>query len=221
MSKRSVGLSEPVYHSILQQIMNKELMPGDKIPELKIAEEFHISRTPVRDAIKKLGSNGLVDIYPNRFAQIRDYTLDEIIEVGTLRVSLDVMAVKLAALFGSRADYLQLLEIAESCSQAFEKGDDATKRELDGDFHLKLAEISKNTLLMKFQKELCLKVQFIMLHHPNTVENELTHLREHYELAEALMDRDEEKALQIIIAHLTSFYGLRDRYPQGFFDLTF
>ena len=62
MSKRSVGLSEPVYQEILKQIMNKELMPGDKIPELKIAEEFHISRTPVRDAIKMLGSNGLVDI---------------------------------------------------------------------------------------------------------------------------------------------------------------
>ena len=221
MSKRSVGLSEPVYQEILKQIMNKELMPGDKIPELKIAEEFHISRTPVRDAIKMLGSNGLVDIYPNRFAQIREYTTEEIVEVGTLRVSLDVMAVKLAALYGSRADYLQLLEIAEKCTQAFEQGNDAEKRRLDGEFHLKLAEISGNELLMKFQKELCLKVQFIMLHHPNSVENELGHLREHYGLAEALMDHDEEKALKIIIAHLTSFYGLRKRYPQGFFDITF
>lgn len=221
MSKRNVGLSEPIYNSILQQIMNKELMPGDKIPELKIAEEFHISRTPVRDAIKKLGSNGLVDIYPNRFAQIHDYTSDEIIEVGTLRVSLDVMAVKLAALFGSRADYLQLLEIAESCTHSFEKGDDTAKRILDSNFHLKLAEISRNTLLAKFQNELCLKVQFIMLHHPNTVENELVHLREHHELAEALIDHDEEKAQKIIVAHLTAFYGLHDWYPQGFFDLTF
>ena len=43
-----------------------------------------------------------------------EYTTEEIVEVGTLRVSLDVMAVKLAALYGSRADYLQLLEIAKN-----------------------------------------------------------------------------------------------------------
>lgn len=218
MSKRSVGLSEPVYDSILKQIMTKELMPGDKIPELKIAEEFHISRTPVRDAIKKLGSCGLVEICPNRFARIRDYSADEIYEVGTVRVSLDVMAVKLASLFGSRADYLRLLGIAEQCTQALEKGDEEGKRQSDINFHLALAEISKNHQLIEFQNDLCLKVQFIMLHHPNSVENELDHLREHYEIAQALMDHDVDKAVKLTITHLTSFYDLRDHYPKDFFN---
>ena len=220
MPKNSSGLSETVYDTILQQIMTRQLMPGEKIPELKIAEELNISRTPVRDAIKKLGSSGLVDIYPNRFAQIRDYTDEEIIEVGTLRVSLEIMAVKLATLYGSHADYLQLVALAENCTQAFEQGNELEKQTIDCAFHKKLAEIAHNELLTQFQNELCLKVQFIMLHHPNTVEDELTHLREHYELAEALIEHREQDALRITIEHLTAFYGLRNRYPQGFFDIT-
>ena len=219
MSKSSVGLSEPAYKSILHQIMTKQLMPGEKIPETKIAQEFHISRTPVRDAIRQLSNDGLVEIFPNRFAQVKEFSKDEITEIGTLRVSLDVMAVKLAGLFGSRADFLQLNELAEACSAAYEAGDGESRRKLDCDFHVKLAEIAGNALLLKFQRELCMKVEFIMLHYPITVEDECSHLRQHHELAEALMEHDETRAVELIISHLSSFYVLKYKFRYGFFHL--
>ena len=221
MSKSSIGLSEPAYNSILHQIMTKKLMPGEKIPETKIAQEFQISRTPVRDAIRQLSNDGLVEIYPNRFAQVKEFSEIEITEIGTLRVSLDVMAVKLAGLFGSRADFLQLTQLAEDCSNAYEIGDGETRRKLDCAFHVKLAEIAGNELLLKFQRELCRKVEFIMLHFPLTVEDECSHLQQHHQLAEALLNHDETAAVKLIVAHLSSFYGLKNKFPEGFFQIIF
>ena len=220
MSKNSSGLSGPAYHHILQMIMTKQLLPGEKIPETKIAQEFNISRTPVRDAMRQLSNEGLIDIFPNRFAQVRTYTDEEIMEIGVVRIALDTMAIKLACLFGSRADFLHLSEIADACTVASEQGDGEKRRETDSEFHLELAKIAGNSLLLKYQKELYLRVQFILLHHPNPVDDERKHLRQHHEIAEALMNHKEAEALDGIVDHLTSFYGLRGKFPDEFFQPT-
>ncbi|MDO4270144.1 MAG: GntR family transcriptional regulator [Eubacteriales bacterium] len=218
MSKTSVGLIEPAYNHILSLIMTQQLQPGQKIPETKIAEQFGISRTPVRDAMRQLANEGLIEIFPNRFALVKQYSADEIREIGTLRVSFDTTAVKLASLYGSRADFLHLVELAEKCSNALGAHDRLTQIQYDCDFHLELAKISRNDLLVKFQKELYLRVQFILLTHPNSVTDELKHARQHFEIAEALMNYDEDSATNIIISHLTESYDLKDQYPSDFFS---
>ncbi len=221
MSKRNVGLSEPAYQHILSMIMTKQLMPGDRIPETRIAEEFNISRTPVRDAMRQLSNEGLIEIFPNRFAQVRVYSQEAIQEIGILRVALDTMAVKLAGLYGSRADFLHLMDLAEQCSQAATADDGENCRHYDSAFHSGLAQIAGNSLLLKFHKELQRRVEFIQLHNPTPIENGECHLRQHKEIAEALMEHDEQRALNLITDHLTSFYALRDNFPEKFFHITF
>ena len=116
MAKNSAGLGQPTYDYLLNMIMTKQLMPGERIPELKIAQVFGISRTPVRDAMRQLANEGLIEIFPNRFAQVKQYDDNAITEIGTLRIALDSMAIKLALLFGSQADFLHLKEIAQNCA---------------------------------------------------------------------------------------------------------
>ena len=120
-------------------------------------------------------------------------------------MAFDTTAVRLAALYGSRADFLRLLDIAEKCAAALQEGDESAQLQYDCDFHLELARIAGNALLVKFQKELYLRVQYIMLTHPNYV-------------AEALIDSKEDVATNMIVTHLTESYGLKDYYPAGFFD---
>lgn len=218
MAKTSTGLSEPAYMHILNLIMSKKLMPGDKIPETKIAQEFNISRTPVRDAMRLLSNDGLIDIFPNRFAQVKTYSNEDIAEIGTLRIALDTMAIKLAALYGSRADFLRLEELAQACTDAFEKGESDQRRAFDSQFHLELANIAGNELLIKYQKELYLRVQFILLHHPNIIEDEIYHIKQHHEIAQALLNGKEQTALAVVVEHLTSFYNLKEKYPEEFFQ---
>ena len=217
MTKNGGGLRHPAYNHMLDMIMSKQLMPGDKIPEVKIAQEFGISRTPVRDAMRQLANEGLIEIYPNRFAKVAEYGESAIRDIGVLRIALDSMAVKLSSMFGSQADFLRLKQIAQDCYDAMSKGDKGQRWRFDSDFHMELARISGNDLLIKFQKELYMRVRFIMMHHPNPMNNEQRHLRQHFEIADALANHDEKTAIAIVEDHLTSFYNLRDKFPPQFF----
>ena len=217
MSKNSTMLSQTAYQYILDLIMSQELLPGDKIPETRIAQEFQISRTPVRDAMQKLANEGILEIFPNRFAQVKKYTMAQITEIGTLRLALDGMAIKLAGLFGSRSDFLKLADLASQCEDAYKRNDMAAKSELDCKFHQTLAEISRNELLIKFQKELYTRIRYIMLCYPHSVEFESEHIHEHAVIADALLRGDHQLAHTIITEHISSFYGLRDKYPADFF----
>lgn len=218
MSVASNGLKQPAYEYISEMILTKQLMPGDRIPELKIAKEFGISRTPVRDAMRLLANEGLITIYPNRFAKVAEYSADAIRDIGVLRIALDSMAVKLAILYGSQADFLNLRQIAQNCLEALQAGNHSLRRRYDSDFHMELAKISRNELLMKFQKELYIRVQFIILHHPNPVDDEKRSLNQHFAIVDALRDHDEQTAMAIIVDHLTSFYDLKNKFPDNFFN---
>lgn len=217
MSKSANGVTHPAYEHLLEMILNRQLMPGDRIPEVKISQELGISRTPVRDAMRRLANEGLIEIYPNRFAKVAEYSEESIRDIGVLRIALDTMAIRLAAMFSSQADCLRLKDTAQKCFDAMKEGNKRLRWLYDSEFHMELATMSRNELLVKFQKELYLRVRYIMLHHPNPVENERRHLRQHLELADALMDRDEKSAQEIIVDHLTSFYNLRGRFPDTFF----
>lgn len=217
MSKSSIGLSQPAYEHILKMIMTRELLPGDRIPESKIAQEFNISRTPVRDAMRQLANEGLLEIYPNRFAEVKVYTPEEITEIGTLRISLDSMSVRLASLFGSRSDFLRLENIAKQCEEAAEKKDSVLRRQLDCDFHMALTELSGNSLLIKYQKEIYLRVQYIMTCRTEYDDFEIKSLAQHMEIIQALMDNDVDKAAAVNMDHLMAYYDLKDTFPPNFF----
>ncbi len=218
MPKRNTSLTRPTYDHILNLIMTKQLMPGDHIPELKISEEFGISRTPVRDALKQLANDGLVDIYPNRFVKVSEYDSKAILDIAISRIALEKMVVKLASLYGSQADFLRLKSIALLCHDALASSDILGRLKHDCDFHSELAMLSRNDLIIKYQKELYLRVKFIILHEPNLVKEEKTQLDHHLELVDALMNHDDAKAQSIVVKHLSSFYKLKDQFPLDFFN---
>ena len=211
------SLVDKTYNHILYMIMTKELKPGERIPEQKIAEEFGISRSPVREAMRQLANDGLINIYPNRFAEVANFDESEIKEIGIMRIALDVVAVKLALLYGSQVDFLRLKEIAEKCRQALIDNDDYNRIKYDCDFHLELAKIGQNHLLEKFQNELYLRVQFTVSY-LDSKPDELykNHIDQHTIIADALMAHDEKTAIDTIKNHINTFYDLDEYYPHDF-----
>lgn len=218
MAKTNTLLRQTAYEYILDLIMTQQLLPNDRVPEAAVAQKFQISRTPVRDAMQQLANEGLLEIFPNRFVQVKEYSADDIVDIGALRLAMDTLSVKLASLFGSRADFMKLDEIAIECEEASQSGDFKLRRELDCKFHLFLAEISRNHLLIKFQKELYLRVQYIMLCYPNEAEQETEHIDQHHQIAQALIGNNLDEALRLIREHLTSFYNLDTKFPKDFFQ---
>ena len=123
MAKTNTLLRQTAYDYILDLIMTRQLLPGDKVPEAAVAQKFQISRTPVRDAMQQLANEGLLEIFPNRFVRVKSYEEDDILEIGALRLAMDTLSIKLASLFGSRADFMRLDEIAAACEEASRSDD--------------------------------------------------------------------------------------------------
>lgn len=210
-------LSKKVYNYLFEQIFTGSLKPGDRIVESRIASIFNASRTPIREALRQLEGQGLVVIYPNRFTEVIAFSDKQIKDIGVVRIALDVLSIKLATLYASKAELLDLKKIADQCIQAKKNNDDYLSRELDVQFHQQLCYISKNELLYKQQQDLSLKVQFILLNYNVYNVSGEDHLEEHSKIVDALLQGDCDTALKVCIHHLVDFYGISIDNPEAFF----
>lgn len=218
MSKNNNNLTQPLYDTLLQRIMQGEFSAGERISENKIAAEFSVSRTVVHAALLRLEQDGLLKMIPRTSPQIATYSADTIKDIGTIRIAIDSLAVKLAMLYGSQADFLELEKFAKECEHGMKIHDEHLQYTSDSKFHLHIAKISQSNLLFQFQNDLYLRVNFILLTHHDAIKNRSVHIQEHFELIEAMLQRDERRAQEIITRHLVSFYNLEEAYPPHFFS---
>lgn len=89
--------AELVYESLREDIFNNRLRPGERVSEERIAQRLKVSRTPVREALKRLHAEGLVEITPHRGAVVRDPSGEELAELCSVREVLEGLAARLAA----------------------------------------------------------------------------------------------------------------------------
>ena len=136
------------------------------------------------------------------------FSKKEINDIGVIRLSLDILAIKLAIIYSTKNDFLRLKEIAENCYLAYENNDGLKRRKLDTRFHEYLCELSKNELLLSMQHDLSLKIQFLLLHNNLPDVEDVEHIKQHIEIANALINGNEKKAIEIDIDHLYEFYNL-------------
>lgn len=217
MSGKRENLSQVIYDELLHRIMRNEVSAGEHLSENRLATKFGVSRTMIHMVLLKLKLEGLVQMIPHTSPRIAVYSADSIREIGTMRVALDTFAIKLAMLYGSQADYLELQKLAEECRRGFLEKNEFLQHEADSKFHLHLAKISKSDLLYQFQNTLYLRVNFILLTHHDSVSNHAAHVQDHFDLIEAMLQRDERLAREIITRHLISYYNLKETYPSNFF----
>ena len=206
-TQSSASLTEPVYDHILNLILNMELKPGDRIPEVTIAQELGVSRTPVRNALKQLENEGLVVIYPNRFVQVATYD-DEMIQI--MRIAVDSMAVRLAIFRGSNEDFHRLRTLAEKCCIIDENAGRLERIRNDYLFHLQLSIIARNPVLEKYQSQFLRQMEVMLSYRfVEAMTASVTHLM----IADAIEARDEELAVKLTATHLAEFYHLKENFP--------
>lgn len=206
----AASLTEPVYEHILNMILNLELHPGDKVPETAIAKELGISRTPVRDALRKLEGEGLVNIYPNRFVEVATFNDSDIVNLGVMRIAVETMAVRLAIFRGSNEEFYHLRSIADKCTEAKESGNRLLRIQNDYLFHQTLGVLSKNSVLEKYQTSLLRQMEVLLSYkYLSVVSAKIGH----HEIVDAMIKRDEEEAVRLATSHLAEFYQIEDTFP--------
>lgn len=136
------ALYEEVAELLRQRIFNRELTPGSWIDELKLAEEYGISRTPLREALKVLATEGLVTMKVRRGAYVTEMSDSDLADVYHLLALLESDAAEVVA---TRATELQLREL-EGLHQELEKALHNRERffEINEAFHMRMLEIANN-----------------------------------------------------------------------------
>ena len=208
---RSAVLGEQVYEHIKEMILRGDISSGEKITEQKIVEQLGVSRTPVREAVRRLAGDGLIVFTPNKSAEVITVDAKFKRDLGTVRITTDCLSAVLAMQNGSNADFEALRVLSGQCIEAQLAGDIHSRIRFDSAFHMKLVEISGNTLLVEIQKNLYVKSQFAQTHTlVKKKETDLCDVRQHEEIIDALFARDAGRVLAAIKKHLVTFYEIED-----------
>lgn len=208
-SERNLPLakSEQVYQHVKNLIMHNQLKPGQKILEDEIAGALQTSRTPVREALRKLSSEGLVTIYPKRHTEVMYYTQEMASSLGVLRMSQDILSGHLAIYYGSDAEFARLRGLADICEEYHKSNDLYGRISADRDFHLYITSIGKNYMLMKYQEEVYSRLHLLQLQ--VAFNDEPQKRRSHHEsIINALMERNDTAYVQTVVNRCQEMYDL-------------
>lgn len=193
----SEPLSTRAHARIIQMILSYQLLPGAALQEGKLAEALDMSRTPVREAMKRIEAEGLA-VRDGRFLRVRRLTRAEVEEIFALRVALEGFAARQAVslpatTLAAMADRVRAL-IARG------PGDGDAERLVDDDFHSMIGRASDNRTLMRSVAELRLRTCMFDVHQvPNRF---LQGCEEHLGILSALEARDADLAQTRMIAHV-------------------
>ena len=112
-------LRDMVFDVLMNAIMQGQLSPGERLLEVQLADEMGVSRTPVREAIRRLELEGFVVMVPRKGAYVAGLSIDDVESVYEIRTALETLAVRLAAQRMEAADYEQLDELAGKMQQTW------------------------------------------------------------------------------------------------------
>lgn len=145
----SKPLRESVHEELRMQILKGAIKPGTRLMEVELADKMEVSRTPIREAMRELEQEGLVEIKPKRGAYVSDISLDEMVDTLVVRVELEGLSAELAAKKITPEQSELLNEIMKEYNEAMGTSDTEQIIHYDEAFHKFIAEITGNSTLIQ------------------------------------------------------------------------
>ena len=195
-------LREVVFKSVRGAILSGVLKPGERLMEVQMAEKLGVSRTPIREAIRKLELEGLVIMMPRKGAYVADLSIKDITDVLEIRAALEGLASGLAALRITDEEIDGLKLTALHFHQAIETGDFDKIVQMDIEFHDRIFKAARNEKLLQINNNLREQVQRFRIMYINKSNKSKNLAKEHYEIAEAISNRNIEMAANIAKRHI-------------------
>ena len=195
-------LREIVFESVRGAIISGVLKPGERLMEVQLAEKLGVSRTPIREAIRKLELEGLVIMMPRKGAYVADLSLKDITDVLEIRAALEGLAAGLAALRITDEEIEELELTALQFHQALEADDFDMIVQKDIEFHDRIFKATRNDKLLQITNNLREQVQRFRIMYINKSNKSKDLAKEHYEIAEAISKRNIDMAEKIAKRHI-------------------
>ena len=193
------ALYEEVAELLRQRIFKRELEPGSWIDELKLAEEYGISRTPLREALKVLAAEGLVTMKVRRGAYVTEVSEQDLVDVYHLLSLLESDAAGVVALKATDAELAELLALHEALEAA--TGDADEFFAVNERFHMRVLELANNRWRDQMVSDLR-KVMKLNRHNSLLKSGRIQEsLQEHRAIVAALRARDAQAATAAMQEH--------------------
>jgi DNA-binding GntR family transcriptional regulator len=203
--KRSADLADQVFDRLIEAIVTHELRPGTPLREAKLAKDWGISRTPLREAIREAASTGLLELRPNRRPIIRQLSADDVAKLYTVRESLELLALDLAFERIAPSEVQELNREAGRL-QSLRPGTQWTKRALSLDSRLHglwFAQCDNRWLrqVLEQQWTFIRILQQVVARDPEAIRRAL---EEHLKILAALAERNKTRARALLQDHIRS-----------------
>ena len=195
-------LRDVVFNTLRQAILRGELKPGERLMEIQLANKLGVSRTPIREAIRKLELEGLVLMIPRRGAEVAEITEKSLRDVLEVRDALEVLCVDLACDRISDEDIESLKEAAKEFELALQGGDVTEYAEADVKFHDIIYHATDNQKLIQLLYNLREQMYRYRVEYLKRKEVHKILLEEHEHIIECIEKKDKEAAKIAISTHI-------------------
>lgn len=195
-------LRELVLEALREAILNGTLQPRERLMEIQLAEELGVSRTPIREALRKLELEGFIIMIPRKGAYVADFSLRDLEDTFEVRKSLEGLAAELCAERATEEEIVEMEQLLQQKAIAIENNDMAQLLEVDTAFHEILYRASRNERLRTIISNLREQIErfrIASLQYPGRMKRSL---EEHRAILAAIRARDGKIANHLAQDHI-------------------
>lgn len=199
LSAENIGLA--VYDKLRVKAVGHDFLPGERLNEVELAREFGVSRTPLREALNRLTTEGFLRSIPGKGFFFRELDPKEIFDLYETRAAIEVAAVRLAV---QRATTEQVNALAKMVDDAAALEDCAVSELIaqDETFHTRLVELAGNSEMSRVVLNINARIQFVRWINVDKPSKRATH-KDHKAVVQALRQRDTEACASLLQKHIS------------------
>ncbi|MTH78189.1 GntR family transcriptional regulator [Paracoccus aestuariivivens] len=194
-----------MYGVLRKRIISGELMPGLRLSEQEIADQYDLSRQPIREAFIRLTGDGLIEVRPQRGTYVSRIDMDWVMGTRFIRESVEADIVRLAARLAQPQQIVALNGILER-QQLIAQGDAAALVTLDEEFHYSLAAIAGQTVVWRHLQGLKMHLDRVR-HLVSAISPKDIMLDQHRAVVDAIAAGDPDQAEKAMRLHLRRVFG--------------
>lgn len=196
------NLHDMLVTGIREMVIAGALRPGDKIPEQDLCRRFGVSRTPLREALKVLASEGMLQLLPRRGAIVATVSPEEIDELFPVMAALEALAGELVCKRATDADIDRLQGLHDQLMAAYQANDEASYLQANRRFHETLVAVAGNATLTTTYTQILMRTRVFRFVARKSPENWQAAVRDHQSIMEALSSRNATRLSRLLRRHV-------------------
>ena len=198
------ALHEQAAHRLRQMLVENRIPPGAKLNERELSEVLHVSRTPLREAIKMLAAEGLVELLPNRGAIAVELTEADVLNTFEVMAGLEGQSGELAAQRITDAELMEIKAMHFEMLAAYTRRDLPAYYRLNAAIHGAINAAAKNPVLTTTYTQVNARLQALRFRSNQDEEKWTSAVKEHEQMINALEARDAAAMRRVLMSHLSN-----------------